>query len=80
MWRECLLLSRRERIDIRLSPDGWRIAYVRGGATLLAYEGDSGAARCLRGGMARPYRFRSVEQLRYDFDRDLQALRDGELR
>jgi len=53
----------------------YRLAFGRGEACLLCYEhtGPQGHARILRG-RATPYVFRSVEQLRYDFERDLEAL------
>lgn len=66
-------------IEIRLARDArgltYRLAYLRAGDCLLRYE--HGAAqshvRALRGRSA-PYAFRSVEQLRYDFERDLESL------
>jgi hypothetical protein len=73
------LLPDGDAIEIRLAREArglaYRLAYLRGGACLLRYE--HGAARphtrSLRG-RAAPYAFRSVEQLRYDFERDLEAL------
>ncbi len=79
MWAERVVLSEDEVIETFLSHCDWRLAYLRRGATLLAYEGGAeGASRVARGN-SRPYRFRSVEQLRYDFDRDVRALRDEDL-
>jgi len=66
-------------IEVRLARTArglaYRLAYLRGGECLLCYEhGGAGRhARMLRGRVA-PYAFRSVEQLRYDFERDLEAL------
>jgi hypothetical protein len=73
------LLPDGDAIEIRLAREArglaYRLAYLRGGACLLRYE--HGAAqphtRSLRG-RAAPYAFRSIEQLRYDFERDLEAL------
>lgn len=73
------LLPDGDAIEIRLAREArglaYRLAYLRGDACLLRYE--HGAAqphtRSLRG-RAAPYAFRSVEQLRYDFERDLEAL------
>ena len=53
----------------------YRLAYLREGDCLLRYEHGPAQphARWLRGRSA-PYAFRSVEQLRYDFERDLESL------
>jgi len=53
----------------------YRLAYLRGGECLLSYERRAAQSdlRVLRGRSA-PYAFRSVEQLRYDFERELEAL------
>ncbi len=53
----------------------YELRYIRGGVTLLGYDNAAGHRRRLRGESA-PYAFRSVEQLRYDFERDLEALAD----
>ena len=66
-------------VEIRLARStaglAYRLAYLRDGACLLSYEGGASREhlRILRG-RAAPYGFRSVEQLRYDFERDLEAL------
>jgi len=53
----------------------YRLAFGRGEACLLCYEHGAARphARTLRERTA-PYAFRSVEQLRYDFERDVEAL------
>lgn len=53
----------------------YRLAYRRGGECLLCYEHSATRphARTLRG-RAATYAFRSVEQLRYDFERDVETL------
>ena len=53
----------------------YRLAFLRDDACLLAYEneGSRGDRRILRG-RASAYVFRSVEQLRYDFERELETL------
>lgn len=66
-------------IEIRLAREAnalaYRLAFLRAGDCLLSYE--HGAARphvrTLRG-RATAYAFRSVEQLRYDFERDVEDL------
>jgi len=57
----------------------YRLAWGAAGDWLVCYERAAGKAdrRILRG-RAEPYEFRSVEQLRYDFERDVEAL-GGEL-
>ena len=66
-------------VEIRLARDAhgfaYRLAYLRDGDCLLCYENRTPQdhARILRG-RAAAYVFRSVEQLRYDFERDVEAL------
>jgi hypothetical protein len=66
-------------VEIRLAREAralaYRLAYLRGGECLLCYEHSAARPhrRMVRGRTA-PYDFRSVEQLRYDFERDLEAL------
>jgi len=66
-------------MEIRLARDArglaYRLAFLRGGECLLSYERRpaQGDLRALHGRTA-PYAFRSVEQLRYDFERDLEVL------
>lgn len=78
MWQERVVLSEHELIDASVSRRGWRLAYLRRGTPRIAYEGSGGVAYRIEGTRSRPYRFRSVEQLRYDFDRDVRLMRDGE--
>jgi hypothetical protein len=54
---------------------GYRLECRRGDAVLVRYarEGRGSDARSTLG-RAAPYAFRSAEQLRYDFERDLEAL------
>ncbi len=65
--------------EIRLARDArgfaYRLAYLRDGDCLLCYENRTPHehARILRG-RAASYVFRSVEQLRYDFERDVEPL------
>jgi hypothetical protein len=66
-------------IDVRITRAAqglaYRLAFARGNACLLSYERSAaqGDTRTLRG-RSVPYAFRSVEQLRYDFERDLETL------
>jgi hypothetical protein len=53
----------------------YRLECERGGASLVRYDNETprGHLRTLAG-RAAPYAFRSVEQLRYDFERDMGAV------
>ena len=78
LLEETVLLPGGARIDIalwRADALGYRLCYARGAECLVRYEGasDAPARRQLRG-RALPYAFRSVEQLRYDFERDVEAV------
>jgi hypothetical protein len=66
VYREIALL-RGGRLDVELRSDlGYRLRY----ADLVEY---ADGRRRVRGGRWMPYEFRSVEQLRYDFERDVRA-------
>lgn len=54
----------------------YRLCYRRGGVSLVSYDNarHGRALRQLRG-RARPYAFRSIEQLRYDFERDIEVVK-----
>jgi hypothetical protein len=66
------------RLEVTLWRDArglrYRLECERAGTMLVRYDNDSprGSLRTLAG-RALPYAFRSVEQLRYDFERDLAA-------
>ncbi|MDW8469000.1 MAG: hypothetical protein RML56_08585 [Burkholderiales bacterium] len=62
-------------LDLRIAPGGaWRLRWGRPGAWRVRYE--NGRRTVL--GRRRRYEFRSVEQLRYDFERDVaRAARHG---
>jgi len=76
---ERCLLPDGDAIEIRLAREGrglaYRLAYLRAGECLLSYAHGAAQphARILRG-RATAYAFRSVEQLRYDFERDVEDL------
>ena len=65
-----IALGRAGMLDVRLEagPDGPR--YTLRFEGLVEYV--NGRKR-IRGGRWTPYEFRSVEQLRYDFERDVRA-------
>jgi hypothetical protein len=79
LYRESIQRSDGLRVEIALwrgkGALGYRLECRHGGRVLVRY------ARERRGGDTRtafgrcaPYAFRSVEQLRYDFERELEAL------
>lgn len=74
-WLQRCVLSDHETLEIRFGASGWRLAYLRGGAAVLVYEGIRSTARCVRAGRGSAYALRSVEQLRYDFEREVRELR-----
>ena len=67
MFRERVLLEEGVAYELHFhSPSDYRLACVKGSRVLVAYES---------GGR---YEFKSVEKLRYDFERDAEdALRQG---
>ena len=70
MLHETVVLEDRQLITIELSADlAYRLAY--GG--LVEY---TNGRRRIRG-RTLPYEFRSVEQLRYDFEEDVRGLEEG---
>ena len=54
------------RVEVQLASDHYRLGY----GELVIYEDGRRRIR----GRTTPYAFRSVEQLRYDFERDVEAL------
>jgi len=55
-------------------PVRYRLRFGRPGAWLVSYEDGRRTVK----GRRQPYAFRSVEQLRYDFERDVEhAQREG---
>ncbi|HEX2650813.1 MAG TPA: hypothetical protein VHN19_12855 [Burkholderiales bacterium] len=67
MYREQLLLSHDVRLDVEVSgKDRWKLLLRKGKKIVVEYRSDGG------------YDFKSVEQLRYDFERDVEnAQRQG---
>jgi hypothetical protein len=67
MFHERLLLPDDASLELRFrSPQDYRLACLKAGRVLVEY------------GNAKPYEFKSVEKLRYDFQRDAEdALRRG---
>jgi hypothetical protein len=64
------------RIEISLAARGrYRLACLAQGELLVAYWGDGARHRRRVRGRESAYEFRSVEQLRYDFERDAEDAR-----
>lgn len=75
LYRERHVVPGGAIVEMRIGSDrSWRLRYGRPGAWLVRYEN---GVRTVRG-RAQRYDFRSVEQLRYDFERDVaHALHQG---
>jgi hypothetical protein len=69
------VLSDSETLELAFGAARWRLAYRRGGEALLVYEGEGARARRARFGRASAYALRSVEQLRYDFEKEVGEMR-----
>jgi hypothetical protein len=67
MFSERMVLGDDAMLDLEFrSPRDYRLAYLRAGRVLVEF------------GSARSYEFKSVEKLRYDFERAIEdALRQG---
>ncbi len=50
----------------------YRLRFVRDGVAVVEYANAGAGHRRRRDGRAQAYEFRSVEQLRYDFERDVE--------
>jgi hypothetical protein len=81
---ETVLLADAARIELTLwgEPGArarYRLRYGRPGAWLVQYDNEDGRGdRRIVGARSNRYEFRSIEQLRYDFERDIEAWSDGE--
>jgi len=81
---ETVLLADETRVEIALwTPPGqetrYRLRYGRPGAWLVQYDNEDGRGdRRTSGARSSAYEFRSIEQLRYDFERDIERWADGD--
>jgi hypothetical protein len=72
MLEERVVLPGGWQIEIRLERGGrYRLACLERGRPVVEYAGDGAAHRRRVRGRETGYAFRSVEQLRYDFERDV---------
>ena len=79
MFEENAVLPGGEIVELKLSNGmQYRLTVQKGKKPLVEYEGGSGRhSRAVRG-RESAYEFKSVEKLRYDFERDAEdALRQG---
>jgi len=79
MFEECIVLENGFFMRIRFfHGEQYRLSFFGPGKLLVEYKGSSGRhGRAVRGRSAA-YDFKSVEKLRYDFERDAEdALRQG---
>jgi hypothetical protein len=79
MFEECIVLGNGFFMKICFSHgEQYRLSVIGPGKLLVEYKGEGGRhGRAVRG-RAAPYEFKSVEKLRYDFERDAEdALRQG---
>ena len=79
MFEECIVLENGFFMRICFfHGEQYRLSFFGSGKLLVEYKGSSGRhGRALRGRSAA-YEFKSVEKLRYDFERDAEdALRPG---
>ena len=72
MLEERIVLSGGRRVEISLEARGrYRLACLVQGELLVQYSGEGARHRRRVRGRESAYQFRSVEQLRYDFERDV---------
>ena len=79
LYRELVLLADGAAVEAAVETDRrYRLCLRKNGEPLIEYRNDGTAHRRCVGARASAYEFRSVEQLRYDFERDVEeALRQG---
>ena len=73
MLDERVVLAGDSLLELTLVGDRvYCLRFGKGGRTLVEYRGDGRRHRRRVRGRDAPYEFRSVEQLRYDFERDAE--------
>jgi hypothetical protein len=71
-YHELLLLGADAWLDARVEADRYRLCLYRAEAPVLEYWGDGAIHRRRVRERTVAYDFRSIEQLRYDFERDAE--------
>ncbi|MGH8673983.1 MAG: hypothetical protein ACREVG_06710 [Burkholderiales bacterium] len=72
-YRERVRLAGGATVDARVEPDrSYRLCLYRHGAVLVEFWNEGAVHRRRVGERGSAYEFRSIEQLRYDFERDAE--------
>ena len=72
-YRERVRLADGAIVDARVAPDrSYRLGLYRRGVAVVEFWSDGAAHRRRAGERTSVYEFRSIEQLRYDFERDAE--------
>jgi len=76
MWhRELLRFDERTTVEAAVDPDrAYRLALWRDGECLLEFHGQGTMHRRRSAERTGVYEFRSIEQLRYDFEQEIERL------
>jgi hypothetical protein len=69
-YHELLLLGAGAWLEALVAPDRYRLCLYRAQAPVVEFWSDGAAHRRRVHGRTVAYDFRSIEQLRYDFERD----------
>jgi hypothetical protein len=79
MFEERVVLPGGEILELKLWHQmQYRLTFRQGQKSLVEYQGNGGKHGRTASGRASAYEFKSVEKLRYDFERDAQdAQRQG---
>jgi len=78
MWhRERVRLDEQTTLEAEVDSDrSYRLGLWRGGECLVEFQGRGGRHRRRSHERTAAYEFRSVEQLRYEFEREIERLVD----
>ena len=73
VFEERIVLADAALVEIIFERGGrYRLRCLRGGEPMVEYGNDGKVHRRRRHGREQRYEFRSVEQLRYDFEREVE--------
>ena len=72
-YRELVRLTEGVTVEAMVAPDrNYRLALLRQGTPFVEFWNDGAGHRRRVGERTSAYEFRSIEQLRYDFERDAE--------
>jgi hypothetical protein len=74
--RELLRIDARTTLEAAVDAHAYRLALWRGGECLVEFRGERGVHRRRSRERTSTYEFRSIEQLRYDFEQEIERLVD----